>query len=114
MTQRIRLMMIMSKRIARTEITKIAEERIDILMRMSKEQASTGDTDLARRYVDLARRISMRTKTKIPKEHIYCKTCLVPMAQGTFSVRLRNNKIIMRCAECGSVKRIPYLKEKRG
>jgi ribonuclease P protein subunit RPR2 len=104
----------MSRRLKGSEITDIAEKRIGSLMKMSAEQASFGDIDLARRYVDIARRISMRTKTKIPKEHIYCKACLTPMAQGTFTVRLRNHKIIMRCAECGNVKRIPYLREQKG
>ncbi|MDR0778080.1 MAG: ribonuclease P protein component 4 [Methanomassiliicoccaceae archaeon] len=102
------------KRMPRSEIGAIAGTRINTLMRMSKEQASYGDMDLARRYVDIARRISMRTKTKIPKEHIYCKNCLAPMAPGTFTVRLRSHKVIMRCTECGSVKRIPYIKEQRG
>ena len=104
----------MSKRPGRAEIVKIAEIRINKLMEMSKYQASYGDTDLARRYVDIARRISMRTKTKIPKEHIYCKNCLVPSVPSTFRVRLNARKVIMRCTECGNVKRIPYVKEQRG
>jgi ribonuclease P protein subunit RPR2 len=101
------------KRIQRTEITEIAEARIDKLMKMSEEQASFGDMDLAQKYVELARRISMRTKTKIPKEHIYCKSCLTPLAQGTFRVRLRNHRVIMKCAECGSIKRVPYIREQK-
>jgi len=102
------------RRIQRTEVTDIAAARIETLMILSKEQASYGDIDLARRYVDIARRISMRTKTKIPKEHIYCKACLTPMAQGTFRVRLSGRRVVMRCAECGTVKRIPYVKEQKG
>ncbi|MCL2785736.1 MAG: ribonuclease P protein component 4 [Methanomassiliicoccaceae archaeon] len=104
----------MSKRVSRSEITNIANTRITKLMSMSEEQAAHGDADLARRYVDLARRISMRTKTKIPKWHIYCKACLTPMAPGTFTVRLRDHKVIMRCTECGCIKRVPYLKEQKG
>jgi ribonuclease P protein subunit RPR2 len=104
----------MSKRIRRTEASDIARVRIEKLVEMSKEQASRGDMDLARRYVDLARRISMRTRTKIPKEHIYCKNCFTPMTPDTFRVRLKKHRIIMVCAECGSVKRIPYIKEQRG
>jgi ribonuclease P protein subunit RPR2 len=102
------------KRMQRNEIAEIAVTRINKLMTMSKEQASYGDIDLARRYVDIARRISMRTKTKIPKEHIYCKNCLAPSVPSTFTVRLRSHRVIMRCAECGSVKRIPYIREQRG
>jgi ribonuclease P protein subunit RPR2 len=107
------LVNVMSKRVKRSEAAGIAAVRIEKLMAMAKEQASHGDIDLARRYVDLARRIGLRTRTKISKEHIYCKNCLVPMVPDTFRVRLRTHRIIMVCAECGSVKRIPYLKEQR-
>ena len=95
----------------RAEISGIAETRMEKLMAMSRERASSGDPVLARRYVDLARRISMRTKTKIPKEHIYCKKCLMPMVPGTSCVRLGSRKVIIRCLECGGLKRIPYLRE---
>ncbi|MCL2712384.1 MAG: ribonuclease P protein component 4 [Methanomassiliicoccaceae archaeon] len=101
------------KRISQNDIEKIAAERIETLMTLSKEQASYGDIDLARRYVDIARRISMRTRTRISKEHIYCKNCLAPMTASTFQVRLKRHKVIMRCAECGNVKRVPYIKEQR-
>jgi len=104
----------MPRRPDRTGNSEIAGVRIEKLMGMAKHQASYGDLDLARRYVDLARRISMRTKTKIPKGHIYCKACLAPMTPGTFTVRLRHHKVIMRCTECGSIKRNPYIKEQRG
>ena len=104
----------MSKRMAKGDIADIAGTRIEKLMILSKSKASAGDIDIARRYVYLARRISMRTKTKIPKEHIYCKNCFTPMVPGTFRVRLGAHRVIMTCAECGSVKRIPYTKEQNG
>jgi len=107
-------MIAMSKRVNRAEASGIAAVRIEKLMAMSKAQASHGDADLARRYVDLARRISLRTRTKIPKEHIYCKNCLIPMTPDTFRVRLKRHRIIMVCAECGTVKRNPYIKEQKG
>jgi len=97
----------------RAEISGIAETRMEKLMAMSRERASSGDPVLARRYVDLARRISMRTKTEMPKEYIYCKMCLMPMVPCTSRVRLRNHKIMIRCLECGDLKRIPYLREQR-
>jgi ribonuclease P protein subunit RPR2 len=102
------------KRIPQSAVAGIAATRISKLMAMAAEQAAYGDMDLARRYVDIARRISMRTKTKISKEHIYCKACLTPMAQGTFRVRLRSHRVIMRCTECGTLKRVPYIKEQKG
>jgi len=104
----------MSRRIHRNDITEIAGIRIDKLIMLAKEHATHGDIDLARRYIDLARRISMRTRTKIPKEHIYCKNCFTPMTPGTFRVRLGPHRIVMVCLECGSVKRIPYVKEQKG
>ena len=104
----------MSKRPARAEIVNIAGIRMNKLMEMSKHQASYGDVDISRRYVDIAVRISRRTKTKVPKEHIYCKNCFIPAVPGTFRVRLKNHKIIMTCTECGNVKRVPYVREQRG
>jgi ribonuclease P protein subunit RPR2 len=101
------------RRISQNDIETIAKERMERLMTLSAEQAMYGDIDLARRYVDLARRIGMRTRTKIPGKYIYCKNCLAPMTPGTFRVRLKNRKVIMRCTECGSIKRIPYVKEQR-
>ena len=105
----------MSKsRIRRSEIEEIAAARIVKLMTMSREKAMSGDMDLARRYVDLARRISMRTKTKIPKEYMYCKTCFAPMTPRTSRVRLRAHHVTVTCTECEGMKRIPYLKEQKG
>jgi len=104
----------MSKRVKRSEVSEIAAVRIEKLMAMAKYQASYGDADLARRYVDIAKRISLRTRTQIPKEHIYCRNCLIPMVPDTFRVRLRRHRIIMVCAECGNVKRIPYVREQKG
>ena len=103
----------MSKRVKRGEASGIAIVRIEKLMGLSKEQAMYGDMDLARRYVDIARRISMRTRTKIPKEHIYCKNCFTPLTPDTFRVRLKRHRIIMVCAECGTVKMNPYIREQK-
>jgi ribonuclease P protein subunit RPR2 len=97
----------------RAEISGIAEARIRKLMMMSVERASSDDPAMARRYVDLAIRISMRTKTKIPKEYIYCKGCLMPMIPAASRVRLRDHKVVMTCTECGRLKRMPYLREQR-
>jgi ribonuclease P protein subunit RPR2 len=101
----------MTKRVRRNEASGIAAVRIEKLIAMAKDEATNGDIDIARRYVDIAKRISMRTRTKIPKEHIYCKNCFTPMTGDTFRVRLKRHRIIMVCAECGTVKRIPYVKE---
>jgi ribonuclease P protein subunit RPR2 len=103
----------MTKRVKRNEASEIAAVRIAKLIDMAKHEASFCDADLARRYVDIARRISLRTRTKIPKEHIYCKNCFMIMTPDTFRVRLKRHRIIMVCAECGTVKRKPYVREQR-
>ncbi|MCL1984442.1 MAG: hypothetical protein FWG58_03465 [Methanomassiliicoccaceae archaeon] len=105
----------MSKsRIRRGEVEEIAAARIGKLMIMSRKKAADGDMELARRYVDLARRISMRTKTKIPKEYMYCRTCMAPMTPVTSRVRLRAHRVVVTCTECGGMKRIPYIREQKG
>ena len=103
----------MARRINRATVTGIAHMRINKLMILSKEMATSGDMEYAIRYVELARRISMRTKTKIPREHRYCKKCYVPMVPSTCRVRLGPHRIVIYCRVCGSMKRIPYLKEQR-
>jgi ribonuclease P protein subunit RPR2 len=101
----------MARRIDRGTVSEIALIRIDKLMALSKERASAGDIEHAKLYVQLARRIGMRTKTKIPKEHRYCKNCCAPMTPDTSRVRLRSHRVVMQCAVCGHIKRIPYLRE---
>ena len=92
----------------------IAHTRMDILMSLSRDEASRGNMDRARRYVSLARRIGMKTRTKMPGDIRYCKRCGVPLVPGvTCNVRLRNHKLNMNCAECGNVRRIPYITEQR-
>ena len=103
----------MGKRIRRDEMAEIASARMEKLMLLAEQQASYGDADLARRYVDIARRIGMRTRTKMPKGHIYCKNCFIPMTPSTSRVRLKRHRVVTVCAECGSVRRVPYLREQR-
>ena len=104
----------MSRRIDRNAVAEIALIRIDKLMTLSSERVKEGDMKYAKLYVRMARRISMRTKTKIPKEHRYCKNCCAPSTPLTSRVRLNAHKLTIQCTECGHIKRIPYLKEQRG
>ena len=102
------------RRIDPGKAKELASERMDILMTLSVKEASSGNIERARRYVSLARKIGMKTKTKIPKDIRYCKKCSVPLVPSvTCSVRLRNRKVNMNCNECGSVRRLSYIKEQR-
>jgi ribonuclease P protein subunit RPR2 len=72
-----------------------------------------GRDDRATRYVSLAKRISGKTKAKMPADFRYCKKCLIPLVPGiNCTVRLSAEKIVTTCQSCGTLKRMPYLKEK--
>ncbi|MCL2712906.1 MAG: hypothetical protein FWD37_06535 [Methanomassiliicoccaceae archaeon] len=101
----------MSRRIDRNVVEEIALTRINKLMMLSKEKVAEDDMEYAKLYVRLARRIAMRTKTKIPKEHRYCKNCCAPSTPKTSRVRLNAHRVTVQCTECGCIKRIPYLRE---
>lgn len=102
------------RRIDPNRAREIAEERMTVLLRLSCEAAVRGDADRARRYVDLARRIGMKTRTGMPRDVRYCKACRMPLVPGvSCTVRLRNHRIGMRCAQCGSSRRISYIREQK-
>ena len=101
----------MPRRIDRNAVAEIALTRINKLMTLSNEKVTDGDMEYAKLYVQMARRISMRTKTKIPKEHRYCKNCCAPMTPRTSRVRLNAHRVTVQCTECGHIKRTPYLRE---
>ena len=87
---------------------------IDLLERAERE-GLLGSMERSKRYFRLARSIGMRTKTPFPKGIPYCRKCqslLLPGINGR--VRLRAGKVIFHCLECHSIRRYPYLREKRG
>jgi ribonuclease P protein subunit RPR2 len=101
------------RRISKNAVISIGEERISILTELSKEALADGRKDHAKRYVSLAVRIGRKTKAKMPAEFRYCKKCMMPLVPGTSSrVRLTGGKIVTTCNECGTLKRMPYLKER--
>ena len=64
----------------------------------------------AKRYVVLARKLSSRYKIPIPARHkrSFCKNCSafwVPGRNCTFRTRLK--RLIVRCLDCGAVRRFP-------
>jgi len=95
----------------------LARQRIIKLLRMADSIYKT-EPDLAIRYGELARRISLRSRVKIPREwrSRYCKRCgtlLFPGLNATIRTReKRFPHIVIRCNVCGSIRRIPYLREK--
>jgi len=103
----------MSKRhLSRNTVTAIGDERIRILIGLSEQAVRNGEDDHAIRYVSLAKRIGMKTRTKFPEEFRYCKKCFMPMMPGiNCKVRLTDRKVVSACARCGTVKRMPYLRE---
>jgi ribonuclease P protein subunit RPR2 len=95
-------------------VAEIGETRISRLMDMSVESLRNGDIDRSRRYVELARRVGMKTRGRIPKERMYCKDCLAPLVPGIdCTVRLSGHKVVTTCGLCGTVRRLPYLREQR-
>ncbi|MFP4545668.1 MAG: ribonuclease P protein component 4 [Methanomassiliicoccales archaeon] len=102
------------KRVSPRVAKAIAGRRIEQLLRSAEEECRSGNLERGRRYVTLARKIGMRTNTRMPKEHLFCRECNSPLIPGrNCTVRLRNARLTMRCEVCGSIKRMPYLREKR-
>jgi len=105
----------MSKRhISKNAVTAIGEERISILTDLSKDALADGRCDLAKRYVSLAGNIGKKTRVKMPEGFKYCKKCLLPLVPGiNCTVRLTGGKVVTRCQNCGGLKRMPYIRERR-
>ncbi|MDR0309901.1 MAG: ribonuclease P protein component 4 [Candidatus Methanoplasma sp.] len=102
------------RRISKNAVVGIGEERISILAGLSADALREGREDHARRYVSLARSISRKTKAKIPAEFRYCKKCLIPLVPGiNCTVRLTGKKIVTGCQNCGGLRRMPYIEERR-
>ncbi len=94
---------------------KIAEERINILFRRAEEELSH-NPERSHRYVQMARDIAQKYNIKIEPawNRRYCKSCHKFLRPGVNSrVRLTDSSIFIKCLECGEIRRIPYLKEKK-
>jgi ribonuclease P protein subunit RPR2 len=92
----------------------IARERMERLLLLAQDEGRVGNLERGRRYVTLARRIGMRTNTHMPKDFMFCRECMSPLIPGkNCIIRLRNNRVITTCQECGHIQRHPYLMEKR-
>ncbi len=102
--------------IAKKIQNKIANRRIIQLFNMAEKMALIGNNDLANRYVEIARKISMRHKTKIPKEfkrHI-CKNCYKFLMPGkNCRIRIYRSRLIIYCYICKKFTRIPIKNDKK-
>ncbi len=95
----------------------IAHERMEILVAEAERAVRAGRSDRARRYVDLARKVGMRHN--VPMERAWkrwvcdgCGTYLVPGRNAT--VRVRTGRRVVRCQDCGLVKRTNIAARKGG
>lgn len=101
------------RKISNSRMREIADARMRTLHSLACREVSTGDVERARRYIHIARRIGMRTRTPMPKEARFCKSCLSPMVPGVnCRIRLRHSRVGINCLDCGRIRRMPYLKEK--
>lgn len=94
---------------------KIGEERINILFQRAEEELSR-NPERSHRYVQMARSIAQKYNLKINPiwNRRYCKTCHKFLRPGFNSrIRLSNSSVIIKCLECGELRRIPYIKEKK-
>lgn len=91
----------------------IAIERINILFNQA-DNVFHEHPDRSKNYVKMARKISKKYNTKIPQKwnKRFCKNCYTFLKYGKNSkVRLVNSKIHITCLECGSIMKVPYIKE---
>ena len=91
------------------EVEGIARERVEILLDEARSAARAGKRERAKRYVALARRMGSRYNVSIPTGHRrwLCGGCggyMVPGSNAT--VRLRPQRTVIRCADCGTVRRV--------
>ena len=89
---------------------RIAKVRIAALF-VQAEEKHLKDPGLSRRYVALARKIAMKYNLRFSKEQkmIFCKRCSTYLKQGhNATVRLAHGKRVLKCMECGYVRRFVY------
>lgn len=69
--------------------------------------------ELSNRYVSLARKIAMKYKVHFSKEQkrMFCKKCDSYLRQGkNCTTRLEHGLLVMKCLNCGNIRRIVYKK----
>ncbi len=85
----------------------LAMSRIEKLLKLA-ENVKFEDYELARRYVELSRRIASRYRVRIPRElRNFCKKCFYPYRHDRIRVRVKKDRVIITCLNCGYIRRIP-------
>jgi ribonuclease P protein subunit RPR2 len=89
----------------------IARERMEVLMEEAARAVRADKGDRARRYVDLARKIGMRHNVPMARSWkrwvcAGCGTFLLPGRNA--SARVRPKRTVVRCLECGHIKRVGH------
>ncbi len=96
----------MVKYLTRKFIKERANTWIHELILLAKDAELKKEKDLEREYVKLMLEISKHYKVKIPEKRYICKKCqsvLIPGVNST--IRIRKGKVIVKCLNCGNVKR---------
>ncbi len=76
-----------------------------------------GDRGFPRRYVTLARSIASRYNVRLTKKDktLLCRRCNSLLVPGASSrVRTHDTRVVITCLECGSVRRVPFSRERKG
>jgi ribonuclease P protein subunit RPR2 len=90
--------------------TNKAKERVAILFGHAAEVFDEYP-EIARRNIISARKMAMRYRIHLTKAQkmSFCKECNAYLKNGINStVRLRHGKIVLKCKECGFVRRFGY------
>lgn len=89
---------------------KLAMERIECLFKTA-ELSFKEKPEESHRYVQLARKIAMRYNLKMPEKfkRKFCRKCNMYLKPGVnCTIRAKNRVVVIKCLECGAVKRYPY------
>ncbi len=99
----------------RKEQRRIARERINILLERAG-RVFQPDPLLSKRYVELARSIGMKYNVRLTKKDKLklCKKCNSFLVPGVnCRVRTHEKRVVVTCLECGHVRRIPFIMERK-
>lgn len=93
----------------------LAKKRIENLFAMAEKEFKKFPKR-SNRYVEIARNIGMRFNARIPPglKRKFCKHCYSYLQPGVnCRVRTKNRKVVIFCANCKGITRIPFVKEKK-
>lgn len=94
---------------------KIAKERMEILFKQAEEELYH-HPERSNRYAQIARNIAQKYNLRIQGSWRgrICKKCHRFLRPGLNSqIRLAGSSLTIKCLECGDLRRIPYIKEKK-